>query len=198
MGLLSSPRFFRRHATAGFHDSSLALQRVPGYDAIEATSQSRPPKYQVMSRHLILHVENDPNDIFLIHRAFREATITVPVQVVEDGQRAIDYLLGAAEFHDRQKFPLPSLIFLDLSMPKMNGTEFLEWLRHQPVLKRIPVIVFTSSRHASDIDTSFELGASSYLVKPVSYKELVEQIQAFKRYWLAHSEFPDVQQTLAS
>lgn len=151
-----------------------------------------------MIRKLILHVENDPNDVFLVQRAFREATVTAPVQVVEDGTRAVDYLKGAGEFADRHKYPLPSLIFLDLSMPRMNGTEFLEWLRQQPILKRIPVIVFTSSKHIRDVERSYELGANSYLVKPVSYKELVDQVKAFKQYWLGQSELPDMRHALAS
>lgn len=145
-----------------------------------------------MSRQLILHVENDPNDVFLVQRAFRDATISTPVRVVQDGKRAIEYLRGEGEFHDRKEFPLPGLIFLDLSMPRMNGTEFLGWLRAQPVLKRIPVIVFSSSKHERDVNASFELGASSYMVKPVSYSDLVEQVRAFKHYWLLHSELPDM------
>jgi CheY-like chemotaxis protein len=151
-----------------------------------------------MSRQLILHVENDPNDVFLVQRAFREATIAAPVQVVEDGRRALEYMVGTGEFTDRRKFPLPGLIFLDLSMPRMNGMEFLNWLRQQPVLKRIPVIIFTSSKHARDVEDSFELGANSYMVKPVSYRELVDQIKAFKQYWLGRSELPDMRHAVAA
>jgi len=150
-----------------------------------------------MKRQLILHVENDPDDVFLVQRAFRDAFITAPVQVVEDGRRATEYLSGEGSYSDRQKYPLSCLIFLDLNLPRMNGTEFLGWLREQPVLKRIPVIVFTSSQHPGDIDSSFELGASSYMVKPFSYKNLLEQVRAFKQYWLGQSELPDMRHAIS-
>lgn len=151
-----------------------------------------------MKKQLILHVENDPNDILLVQRAFREVAIPHPVQVADNGERAVEYLSGQGEFADRTRYPLPCLIFLDLSMPRMNGIEVLTWIRQQPLVKRIPVIIFSSSKHNRDVSAAYDMGASSYMVKPVSYRELVEQVRAFKAYWLSKSELPDMARAISA
>ncbi|MBE9063712.1 response regulator [cf. Phormidesmis sp. LEGE 11477] len=142
--------------------------------------------------HSILMVEDDSNDIFFIQRAFRQVNKTNPIRVVKDGEAAIDYLSGAGEYSDREQYPLPTLILLDLKLPRRSGTEVLKWLRQQPVIKRLPVVILTSSRENVDVNTTYELGISSYLVKPVSFDALSSMIATLNTYWLKLNEYPSV------
>lgn len=144
------------------------------------------------SEYGILLVEDSSTDILFIQRAFKQANIVNPVRIVRDGDEAVDYLAGRNGYGDRDVYPLPALILLDLKLPRRDGLEVLHWLKQQPLIKRIPVIVLTSSREDRDIDQAYDLGVSSYLVKPVqlgSLNRLVEQIDA---YWLRINEFPSI------
>jgi CheY-like chemotaxis protein len=143
-----------------------------------------------LERYLILLVEDDPNDIILIKRAFEKANITNPLQVVENGEEAISYLTGKGRYGDRVKCPLPMLLLLDLKLPRKSGHEVLEWLRKQPMLKRLTVVVLTSSQQSSDINRAYDLGANSYLVKPVTFDALVEMVKALNFYWVILNEKP--------
>ncbi|HID74249.1 MAG TPA: response regulator [Thermoplasmata archaeon] len=134
--------------------------------------------------YTILLVEDDPNDVLLIKRAFRKADLANPIQVVEDGERALDYLAGKGEFADRERYPHPVLVLLDLKLPKSSGFEVLAWIRRHPGMKRLPVIVLTSSQEISDINRAYELGANSYLVKPVNFDALLEMVRALNLYWM--------------
>lgn len=147
-----------------------------------------------MSRknYIILLVEDDPNDIILIKRAFEKANLMNPIYVVEDGEKAISYLGGKGEYRDREKHPLPVLILLDLKLPRKSGHQVLRWLRERPGLKRIPVVVLTSSKEMADINKSYDLGANSYLVKPVSFNALLNMLKTLKLYWLILNEKPEV------
>lgn len=141
----------------------------------------------------ILIVEDEPNDVFLIERAFRKCDSHHVLHSVGDGDEAIAYLDGTREFADRQKYPLPSIVLLDLKLPKRSGLEVLAWLRSRPdSRKRLPVVIFTSSKQATDINRAYELGANSYLVKPVAFDGLLELVKAFNKYWTAFNERPDV------
>lgn len=140
----------------------------------------------------VLLVEDDPNDILLLERAFGKAQLTAPLQV-NDGEEAIAYLAGEGNYADRERHPLPNLVLLDLKLPKKSGLEVLHWLRQQPVLQRLPVVVLTSSREHSDVNRAYELGANSYLVKPVRSQDLVEMIKTLDVYWLWMNEKPDLQ-----
>ena len=140
----------------------------------------------------VLHVEDDPNDVLLLQRACRKAALNFNVVSASDGDKAVAYLSGADGFSSREKFPIPHLILLDLKMPRKSGLEVLSWIRGQPELKRIVVCVFTSSKHDEDINTAYELGANSYLVKPVGFDELVEMIRTVNNYWLTLNELPSV------
>ena len=141
----------------------------------------------------ILLVEDDPNDIILIKRAFEKTRITNPLQVVEDGEEAISYLAGKGRYADREKYPLPMLLLLDLKLPRKSGHEVLEWLRQQPILKRLTVVVLTSSQQSSDINRAYDLGANSYLVKPVTFDALVEIVKTLNLYWLLLNEKPIIE-----
>lgn len=141
----------------------------------------------------ILLVEDDPNDALLIQRAFRKANLMNPMKVVEDGEEAVAYLSGRGVYADREEYPLPTLILLDLKLPRKSGLEVLEWMREQPGLKRLPVVVLTSSREAPDINRAYELGANSYLVKPGGFDDLLEMVRTVGMYWMILSEKPEVE-----
>jgi len=138
----------------------------------------------------ILLVEDEENDVFFMKHAFREIGITNPLQVARDGREAMDYLSGNGEYADRRRFPLPCLMLLDLKLPQEMGFEVLKWLRDQPELKTLIVIILTSSRLGFDIDMAYHLGANAYLVKPSSPRELREIAMGIKQFWLELNHGP--------
>ena len=111
---------------------------------------------------VILLAEDDPNDVLLIERAFQRTHVANSLQVVRDGEEALAYLSGQGPFADRERHPLPVLLLMDLKMPRKSGLEVLEWVRQQPGLKRLPIVVLTSSNQGPDINRAYELGANSY------------------------------------
>ena len=131
----------------------------------------------------LLIAEDDENDVFFLQHAFAKANIANPLQIVRDGQEAIDYLEGHDGFADRNAYPLPDLMLLDLKMPKLNGFDVLGWLRQKPGLKRLLVTILTSSDQPNDINRAYDLGANSYLVKPHGTNELAELVLRVQRYW---------------
>ena len=141
---------------------------------------------------VILLAEDDPNDVLLIQRAFQRNHVANPVQVVRDGDEALAYLSGQAPFADRERHPLPVLMLMDLKMPRKSGLEVLEWVRQQPGLKRLPIIVLTSSNQSPDINRAYELGANSYLVKPAGFDSLLDLVKNLDMYWLILNEKPEL------
>lgn len=141
----------------------------------------------------VLLVEDDPNDIVLTRRAFRKAELPEPIAIVEDGEQAIAYLGATGKFADRRAHPLPDLVLLDLKLPRMPGLEVLAWLRKQPGLHRLPVVVLTSSRETSDVNQAYELGANSYLLKPVTFDGLAKIVSNLDRYWGELNIHPEVE-----
>ena len=135
----------------------------------------------------ILHVEDEQNDVLLIARAFRKAETSAQIQVVNDGEQAVNYLSGGGPSSPR---PLPSLVLLDLKLPRKSGLEVLEWIRSQPGLKRIPVVMLTSSRQPIDINRAYDLGVNAYLVKPVNFDELVGMLKSLDSFWMGVNEHP--------
>ena len=131
----------------------------------------------------ILHVEDDPNDVLLVNRAIQKSNAAMIVRSVTDGDQALAYLAGRDSFADRQEYPLPHLVLLDLKMPRKSGLEVLAWIRQQPRLKRMVVVIFTSSKHDQDINRAYDLGANSYLVKPVGFDALQETMKQVNHYW---------------
>ena len=112
------------------------------------------------------------------------------MQAVGDGAEAIDYLRGVDDYSDRQRFALPALILMDLKMPRVDGFEFLSWLRREPGLKLIPVVVFSSSNLPHDVKRAYELGANSFVVKVQDSTTLPETLQTLASYWLEICETP--------
>jgi len=138
----------------------------------------------VSKRARILLVEDNRMDIELTMQAFEEVRLANQVQIVRDGRQALDYLFGRGEYADRAAYPLPDLTLLDLKLPKIDGHEVLRQMRDTPGLKRMPVVVLTSSREEGDRALSYDVGANSYLVKPVSFQGFVEVIRKIEDYWL--------------
>ena len=132
----------------------------------------------------ILLVEDDEADIFLLRRAFRNARIANPLIEVRDGQAAIQYLSGEGDYADRARYPIPFLILLDLRLPKLSGFEVIAWMRDQPQLANLIVVVLTASDHVPDVTKARDLGANSYLVKPGNFEELVQMVKRIKGRWL--------------
>ncbi len=141
----------------------------------------------------ILIVEDEPVNVLMIRRALAKARVANPVQVVEDGDAAVAYLSGAGDYADREQFPLPMLILLDLKLPRRSGLEVLDWRRQQPGLRRIPVVVLTSSRETDDVRRAYDTGANSYLVKPVQFDALLEMVKSLGTYWLILNEPPSIE-----
>lgn len=138
----------------------------------------------------ILLVEDDPNDMLLIQRAFQKAGLREALKTVRDGEQAIDYLSGRHAYADRERYPLPFLMLLDLKMPGTDGFEVLRWARAEPELKRLLIVVLTSSNFQVDVDRAYELGANSYLVKPVEFQEMANLIMRFEAYWTEINRMP--------
>ena len=139
----------------------------------------------------ILLVEDDEADILLLRRAFRNAHIANPLIEVRDGQAAIQYLAGEGDYADRTRCPIPFLILLDLRLPKLSGFEVIAWLRDQPHLAHLIVVVLTASDRVPDVTKAHELGANSYLVKPGDFEELVQMVKRIKGRWLLVDRPPE-------
>lgn len=131
----------------------------------------------------MLIVEDDENDEILLRRALEFSGQEIPMEFVKDGQQALDYLDGNGEYADRTRHPLPSLVLLDLKMPRLTGFDVLRWVRAQPAYLRLPVVVLSGSMWPGDIDEAYRLGANSYLVKPARRQDLIEIAQMASTYW---------------
>ena len=131
----------------------------------------------------IMLVEDNYMDIRLTLDAFKEAKLLNEINVFRNGGEALDYLFGRNKYTDRALFPLPDIILLDLSMPGINGFEVLEQIKSADKLKRIPVIILTSSKEAGDRTLSYDIGANSYLLKPISFEVFVEVVKKISDYW---------------
>lgn len=146
-------------------------------------------------RPTVLLVEDDPNDVLLMQRAFRNAEINAGLQVVNDGELATHYVFGKHEFADRVCHPLPNLVLLDLKLPRRSGLEVLAAIRNQTSsLRRIPVVIMTSSYQALDINRAYELGCNSYLVKPGGFDALLKVARVLHQYWCVYNQGPDVRE----
>jgi CheY-like chemotaxis protein len=132
----------------------------------------------------ILLAEDDENDIFLMGRAFDRAGLPNPLFVVRNGQQVIDYLAGTGEYAQRDKYPLPGVVLLDLKMPWMDGFDVLKWLRTHAQFDSLPVVVLTSSKLQVDVDKSRQLGVYDYRVKPHEFGDLVRLLDDVRKCWL--------------
>jgi len=139
----------------------------------------------------MLVAEDQDDEVQLLKLACAKANVSLPLHFVRNGEETVEYLKGEGRYADRAKHPLPRLLLLDLNMPLRNGFEVLEWLRLQPGLRRLLVVVFTSSVLPADVNRAFELGANSYLVKPADFKKLQETVRYLDEYWVKLNQSPD-------
>jgi CheY-like chemotaxis protein len=144
----------------------------------------------VGNQNSILLVEDREEDVFLLKYAFNKVEIKNAVHVVQDGQQAIDYLAGTGSFSDRMQFPLPILVLLDLQLPHKPGLEVLAWIRQQPGLKSLIVIILSSSVHKGDVRDAYQSGANAFLIKPAGAETLADMCKALKHFWLVHNQPP--------
>ena len=130
----------------------------------------------------VLLVEDNADDVVLMRRSARQAELPCPLAVVNDGERAMAYLAGDGEFADRSVHPIPSLVVLDLRLPRVSGHDVLAWIRGRPEYTTLPVVVLTNSQHPDDVSRAHALGVTEYLVKPLHFRDLVELTRGLRRY----------------
>ncbi len=138
----------------------------------------------------ILIADDDADDRMLIDDAFRESRLSNPLVFVENGEDLLHYLRGEGKYAGRAEIVMPRLILLDLNMPKMDGRTALRHLKADPELKRIPVVVLTTSKAEEDILRTYDLGVSSFIAKPVTFQGLVDVVRALNNYWIEIVELP--------
>lgn len=139
---------------------------------------------------VILMADDDADDRLLTEEALIESRVLNELHFVENGVELLDYLNGRNGFSDRKRHPLPGLILLDLNMPLMDGREALENIKKDPSLKRIPVVILTTSKIEEDMLKGYDLGAASYITKPVTFDVLVDLMRALGKYWVEFVELP--------
>ncbi len=141
--------------------------------------------------HLYLIAEDDGDTQVLVKRAFLKAGLDVPIQFVNDGTETLDYLFGKGRFKDRSEFPFPAILLLDFSMPRMNGLEVIKAIRSDSsALKRLVVVMFSSTVDESQIEKMYEAGVNSYVEKPSDFNELVHAVACIHQYWFGCNHFP--------
>jgi CheY-like chemotaxis protein len=146
-----------------------------------------------MAEGPVLLIEDDASDSRLVQRAFAKLKPSVPMIRLTHGDEAVAYLAGEAPYENRALHPIPSVILLDIKLPRRSGFEVLEWIRTQESrLKRVPVVMLTSSRHQVDVNRAYDLGVNSYLVKPSNNSELEQLASTFHAYWLEANANPDL------
>lgn len=142
---------------------------------------------------VLLLLEDSEEDIFLFRRSVSKVGREVALQCVRNGDEAQQYLRGENKFADRERFPLPAVIFCDLQLPGMSGLEFLDWLRREPVLRAMPCVIYSGSANPADVQTAYERGVTSFIVKPVDFTEWVRRLEVVLRFWMDIAEHPPIE-----
>jgi CheY-like chemotaxis protein len=145
----------------------------------------------IPNRKIILLVEDDPDDIYLIGEAIDECQLSARIFIVEDGEQMLDYLNQRGEYSDPDQAPRPDLILLDLNMPRKDGREALVEMKENPELRGIPVVVLTTSSAERDMKYSYEQGASGFVTKPVTFTGLREAVCKIADYWIRTVQLPE-------
>jgi CheY-like chemotaxis protein len=138
----------------------------------------------------IMIAENDEDDRALVRFAFAECKLSNIIHFVEDGEQLLDYLYHRGAYQDTVHLARPDLILLDLEMPRMNGHEALREIKSDPQLRSIPVVIFTTSKSANDINSTYNMGANSFIIKPVTYDGLIQVMNVLAEYWAEITELP--------
>lgn len=142
---------------------------------------------------VILLAEDNENDVLFFRRAFRDYSAGSIVHVVNDGEQAIEYLKGEGRYANRDEYPLPTLLLLDLKMPRNDGFEVLQWVRRQIDLRGLLVVVLTTSERIADINRAYQLGANSFLTKPLDLDEFRLMVQSLRTYWFNFNRPPSTE-----
>jgi CheY-like chemotaxis protein len=145
----------------------------------------------------ILLAEDLESDILLIQRAFKKALLVNPLQVVRNGEQCVAYLNGDGDYADRDRHPLPSLLLMDLKMPRMNGLEVLRWIRARPQFSTLRIVVLTASKELTDVNRAYQFGANSFLIKPSDFDQLVVMMEGLQGQWMWIPQQPETYQPSA-
>jgi CheY-like chemotaxis protein len=137
-----------------------------------------------MNNGTVLLVEDFDNDVILLQRFWRLEEVGNPLEIVADGQQALDYLAGRREFANRTEHPVPRLVLLDLKLPLVGGLEILKWMRSQPELQNLPVLVISTSGLRRDVDEAYRLGTNGFVVKPSKVADLRQLVRWIRDFWL--------------
>jgi two-component system, response regulator len=141
-----------------------------------------------MNQKSFLLVEDNPSDVELTQRALKKSHIANAMVVAEDGQEALDYLFGKGSYSQRDPRDVPALVLLDLNLPRLDGLEVLRRIRAEPLTCRLPVVILTTSKEDQDVAQSYDLGANSYIRKPVDFNQFAQAIEQLGLYWLVLNE----------
>ncbi|PWU20806.1 MAG: two-component system response regulator [Verrucomicrobia bacterium] len=155
---------------------------------MSATKASKRSVAKIPPNRTILYVEDEENDIILVQLALEEARISLPLKTVNDGREAVAYLEGTGAYSDRVQYPAPGLVLLDLNLPLLSGMDVLEWIREQPQFANLPVVIYTSSNHPTDLEKARQLGASDFVLKPSYVHEIAQTLQRLVGQWLSLAE----------
>jgi CheY-like chemotaxis protein len=139
----------------------------------------------------ILLAEDSPDDVFLIRSAFKKCGFHDPIFVVSNGEQVLQYLKGEGPYADREQYPVPHLLLLDLNMPRLNGFEVLSWIRGRQEWMCLPVIVLTTSFYGPEIRRAYDLGANSFVTKPPEFSHLIASLKEVGEHWLRRAILPE-------
>lgn len=138
----------------------------------------------------VLLVEDDPDDVEITRRAFAKGKIANPLHVVRDGEEAMEFLKHTGRYKQADCAPRPGLILLDLNLPRLDGRQVLRLVKEDTELRRIPIVVLTTSDEEADVLECYDSGANSYMTKPVDFKKFIEAVVTIGKYWLYFAEIP--------
>ena len=155
--------------------------------------QRRERKLKMENTIVILLVEDDPNDVRMTVRELEKNCRAIRIDVVRDGEEALDYLLCQGAYHDRPPSARPQLILMDLNLPKVGGLQVIQEIKRRTETKAIPVVALTSSAEEKDVAESYKLGVNSYIQKPVDFDEFRQAIRTLGLYWTEHNQAPPIE-----
>lgn len=138
----------------------------------------------------ILYVEDEENDVMFMRHAWKKAGLLNPLQVVTDGEQAMHHLAGEGKYANREEYPMPFLVLLDLKLPKVSGLELIKWIREQPAIHTLQVVILTSSNQPVDIHAAHALRANAYLIKPPDAEGLAQMAASLKDFWMSRAQTP--------